>query len=65
MANKFASFKSTKADHSGKEVLVLGSGHVCSPLIEYLLRDKSLVITLGKIVHSYNTYIPDNIQFLS
>jgi len=26
---------------------VLGSGHVCGPLIEYLLKDESLIIVLG------------------
>ena len=29
-------------------VLVLGAGHVASPLIEYLTRDKSVKITTGK-----------------
>lgn len=31
----------------GKRVLVLGSGYVAGPLIEYLLRDKDLTITIA------------------
>ncbi|XP_060849118.1 alpha-aminoadipic semialdehyde synthase, mitochondrial [Rhopalosiphum padi] len=49
LANKFASSKSSNVDHTGKRVLVLGSGHVCGPLIEYLLKDESLIITLGSV----------------
>lgn len=46
---KFNSFESSSNEEKpGKRVLVLGSGHVCPPLIEYLLRDESMMIVLGK-----------------
>jgi len=48
LANKFASSKFSNAEHDGKRILVLGSGHVCEPFLEYLLKDESLLIILGK-----------------
>lgn len=47
LTNKCASFKSSNVDNAGKRILVLGSGHVCEPLIDYLLKDESIVIILG------------------
>ncbi|VVC45324.1 Saccharopine dehydrogenase, NADP binding domain,NAD(P)-binding domain,Saccharopine dehydrogenase, C- [Cinara cedri] len=49
LANRLSSFESSSADHPGKRVLVLGSGHVCAPLIEYLLKNDSLMIVLGSV----------------
>lgn len=55
LTNKCASFKSSSVDNAGKRILVLGSGHVCAPLIEYLLRDVSTMIILGRITTTYYT----------
>ncbi|XP_050421046.1 alpha-aminoadipic semialdehyde synthase, mitochondrial [Adelges cooleyi] len=49
LSNRLTSFKSSSVDECKKIVLVLGSGHVCAPLIEYLLRDESIVIKLGSV----------------
>ncbi|XP_050524129.1 alpha-aminoadipic semialdehyde synthase, mitochondrial isoform X2 [Daktulosphaira vitifoliae] len=46
-SNRSVSFKLYDHDEFKKTVLVLGSGHVCSPLVEYLLRNESIVIKLG------------------
>lgn len=32
-----------------RKVLVLGAGHVCGPVIEYLNKDGSNCITVGKL----------------
>ena len=33
---------------SSKKVLILGAGYVSEPVVEYLSRDKTISITLGK-----------------
>lgn len=32
-----------------RKVLILGAGHVCGPLIEYLNKDPNIHLTLGEI----------------
>ena len=34
-----------------RKVLVLGSGRVCPPLVEYLTRDDSITVTVGMYLH--------------
>uniref|UniRef100_A0A2S2QCA7 Alpha-aminoadipic semialdehyde synthase n=2 Tax=Sipha flava TaxID=143950 RepID=A0A2S2QCA7_9HEMI len=72
LANKFSSNKSSTVDNTGKRVLVLGSGHVCAPLIEYLLKDESIIIVLGSanlceannLAHKFNRVKPVHINIL-
>ena len=47
-----SSHKTKKMSPEQRKILILGSGYVSSPVIEYLNRDKDFIVSVGKYDHS-------------
>ena len=42
---------------SAKRVLILGAGYVSAPVVDYLTRDPTIGVTVGKLFHVISIYI--------
>ena len=50
---------------SSKNVLILGAGYVSEPVIEYLSRDPTISITVGKWLNSMRNQTSSSMYFVN